>query len=69
MKKLLLLAWLLVGCKEQVTEQQVEECTENGIAYFRSIGSYPNLISNGKSAEQVAAERCNVSITENDWSK
>ena len=61
--KYLLLSLLLVGCSVQPNTNQVEECTERGIAYFKEIGSYPNLISNGKSAEQVSAERCNITIT------
>jgi len=60
--KYLLLSLLLVGCSVQPNTNQVEECTERGITYFKSIGSYPNLL-NDKSAEQASAERCNITIT------
>lgn len=39
----------------------VADCARRGVAYFKEIGSYPTLSSppnRGKSAEEVAAERC-----------
>ena len=40
----------------------VEECVRRGEAYFREIGSYPTL-SDGRSAQTVARERCNRTTT------
>ncbi|GAB7552711.1 hypothetical protein NRB_22170 [Novosphingobium sp. 11B] len=43
----------------------VTECTSRGIEYFKEIGSYPTLHSEaerGRSAEEVAAERCSRSL-------
>lgn len=61
--KYLLLSCVLVGCSTEHYTNRVEECTERGISYFKEIGSYPNLKSNDKSAEQVSAERCNITTT------
>ncbi|MFC2998231.1 hypothetical protein ACFODO_23860 [Acinetobacter sichuanensis] len=36
------------------------QCVENGVQYFKDIGSYPKL-SDGKHAENVVRERCNRS--------
>ncbi|WP_286383410.1 MULTISPECIES: hypothetical protein [unclassified Acinetobacter] len=36
------------------------KCVENGVQYFKDIGSYPRL-SDGKHAENVVRERCNRS--------
>ena len=44
----------------------VAACTQRGIAYFKEIGSYPTLSSapnRGRSADEVAAERCNRTLT------
>ena len=40
---------------------EVDACAERGVAYFKSIGSYPTLKtapSIGASAEAIARERC-----------
>lgn len=42
----------------------VDACVENGIAYYKEIGSYPTLTSAGlagQRAEDVAAEKCSRS--------
>jgi hypothetical protein len=44
------------------TDSPIIACYQRGVAYFKEIGSYPTL-SNGRSAELVASERCNRSIT------
>jgi len=44
----------------------VEQCVARGIAYFKEIGSYPTLSSApnvGRSADEVARERCNRTTT------
>lgn len=44
----------------------VEACIRRGVAYFKEIGSYPTLSSapnSGRSAEEVARERCNRTTT------
>jgi hypothetical protein len=44
----------------------VESCVGRGVAYFKEIGSYPTLSSApnvGRSAEDVARERCNRTTT------
>lgn len=44
----------------------VAECIARGVAYFKEIGSYPTLSSApnaGRSAEDVAGERCSRTIT------
>lgn len=44
----------------------VAECIARGVAYFKEIGSYPTLTSApnaGRSAEDVASERCNRTAT------
>jgi hypothetical protein len=35
----------------------ITNCVEKGVAYFKDIGSYPNL-STGRDARSVALERC-----------
>jgi hypothetical protein len=43
------------------TTEEIRQCTQKGVAYFKSIGSYPALISQEnleKSAEIAALERC-----------
>lgn len=45
---------------------KVQECTERGVAYFKEIGSYPRLSSYpdaGRTAEEVALERCKRTTT------
>lgn len=45
---------------------EIAACTQRGIEYFREIGSYPTLSSApnaGRSADDVAAERCNRTTT------
>lgn len=42
----------------------VDACVENGIAYYKEIGSYPTLTSAGlagQRAEDVAADKCSRS--------
>ena len=44
----------------------IKACVERGEAYFREIGSYPTLKSApnaGRSAVEVAAERCERTTT------
>lgn len=52
---------------EQTAEADgVAACTERGVAYFKEIGSYPTLSSapnRGRSAREVAAERCGRTLT------
>lgn len=62
----------LVGCSEPKVvfentttvpevDEAVDACTKRGVAYFKEIGSYPTLSSapnRGRSAEDVALERC-----------
>jgi hypothetical protein len=44
------------------TGSPIIECYRRGVAYFKEIGSYPKL-SDGRSAEMVASERCNRTPT------
>lgn len=52
---------------EQTAEtDSVAACTERGVAYFKEIGSDPTLSSapnQGRSAREVAAERCGRTLT------
>lgn len=41
----------------QERDKAISECTSKGIAYFKSIGSYPTL-SSGDDAKYTAKERC-----------
>lgn len=44
----------------------VAACVERGIAYFKEIGSYPELRSApnvGRAAEEIALERCQRTTT------
>jgi hypothetical protein len=55
------------GCSSGETEHAptVDECAANGVAYFKEVGSYPTLSSPpnaGRSAEDVALERCRRSV-------
>lgn len=61
-------ALLSIGCGSGSSNgnAQVEACVSRGIAYFKEIGSYPTLSSapnTGRSADEVARERCNRSTT------
>lgn len=45
---------------------KVSACVDRGVKYFKDIGSYPTLSSppnGGRSAEDVATERCNRTTT------
>lgn len=51
---------------EPASNGKVAACVKRGVAYFKEIGSYPTLKSKpnrGKSAEQVALERCRRTTT------
>lgn len=50
------------GGERAGTVDAVAACTERGIRYFREIEAYPRL-SNGRLAEEVAAERCGRTTT------
>lgn len=55
----LIAASLISGCGNHAAE--IDACWERGVAYFKDIGSYPNLQSaenQGKRATDVAWERC-----------
>lgn len=70
MNKVLLLAAIasvsLMGCgKSADSDKQFTNCVSNGVTYFKEIGSYPTLKSDpnqGRSAEEVANERCMNSL-------
>jgi len=51
-----------IGPAAAQSSQAIEACVGRGIAYFKEIGSYPRL-SDGRSAAQVARERCNRTTT------
>lgn len=57
---------LLTACgKSDTNNAAIASCLENGIAYYKEIGSYPTLTSagmEGRMAEDVAAEKCSRSI-------
>jgi len=62
--------YTLISEPEYVTvtsqKSDIEVCVEKGVEYFKSIGSYPTLQSDpniGRSAEDVARERCRRTIT------
>lgn len=47
-------------------DDQVAACARRGVAYYKEIGSYPTLSSapnKGRSAEDVALERCRRTTT------
>ena len=63
---MILLSSVLSGCNGDNNKIAIESCINRGIAYFKTIGSYPNLLSEpnaGRSAEIVAYERCNRTTT------
>ena len=53
----------LTACHDGSSREQVEACTQRGIAYFRETGSYPRLRQTGRLAEDVARDRCARSLT------
>jgi hypothetical protein len=53
----------IVACGQ---DAEVQACVDRGVSYFKEIGSYPTLQSSlyaGRSAEDVANERCNRTTT------
>ncbi|HFF2858420.1 TPA: hypothetical protein ACGCCS_000783 [Acinetobacter baumannii] len=64
MKKIILLGLIfgLVGCggsKEKSSgDNDIKECVQKGIAYYKEIGSYPMLKSENISAEEKALQKC-----------
>jgi hypothetical protein len=58
---------MMVSCGDSSNNNAaVEQCVARGIAYFKEIGSYPTLSSApnaGRSADEVARERCNRTTT------
>ncbi|NNK94221.1 MAG: hypothetical protein HKP41_07705 [Desulfobacterales bacterium] len=47
-------------------EKRFEECVSRGIKYYKDIGSYPRLAAppnEGRSAADVAIERCGITTT------
>jgi hypothetical protein len=62
--------FVLAGCDTKqegsTGNAKVTACVARGISYFKEVGSYPTLKSApnaGRSAEDVALERCNRTIT------
>ncbi len=54
---------LLSACSDNPREGAAYyRCLEQGVAYFKSIGSYPTL-SDGRHAQVVAGERCERVVT------
>lgn len=56
----------VAGCGKSDPDPQIEACVERGVSYFKEMGSYPTLKSApnaGRSAEDVARERCNRTTT------
>lgn len=56
----------VAGCGKNGSDPRIEACVEKGVAYFKEIGSYPTLSSapdTGRTAEEVARERCNRTTT------
>jgi len=64
MKKIVLLILMfgLVGCGESKEKSSanndINECVQKGIAYYKEIGSYPMLKSENISAEEKALKKC-----------
>jgi hypothetical protein len=54
-------ALFLCSCSPS-SDDAVASCTRRGIAYFKEIGSWPQL-SDGRDAATVAAERCRRTVT------
>lgn len=56
----------LAACGGGVDQEEIDACARRGVEYFKEIGSYPTLQSppnTGRSAEDVAIERCNRTTT------
>jgi hypothetical protein len=56
----------LAACDPEPRDEGIDACVERGVAYFREIGSYPTLSAppnEGRSAEEVARERCERTTT------
>ena len=54
------------GTYKRKVYKEYEACVDRGVAYFKSVGSYPTLQSypnKGRQAEDVAAERCKRTVT------
>ena len=54
------------ACGNNGPDPAVEACIGRGVAYFKEIGSYPILKSapnTGRSADDVARERCSRTVT------
>jgi hypothetical protein len=69
MKRLLLVAavvafaWLASRYNtDPAASSDVQDCVSRGVGYFKEIEAYPQL-SDGRSAEAVARERCGRSTT------
>lgn len=64
MKKIILLGLMfgLVGCGEPKnstgSSDNIRECVQKGVAYYKEIGSYPMLKSENISAEDKALQKC-----------
>jgi hypothetical protein len=59
-------ASMLASCQVGGNNQAVQECARRGVEYFKEAGSYPTLKSQpngGRSAEDVALERCRRTTT------
>jgi len=52
----------LVGCGgsngKSSGDNDIKECVQKGIAYYKEIGSYPMLKSENISAEEKALQKC-----------
>ncbi len=62
--------FILAGCDSQressTGNAEVSACVARGVSYFKEVGSYPTLKSApnaGRSAEDVALERCKRTTT------
>lgn len=56
----------LGGCAPSGPGPDIEACVGRGIAYFKEIDAYPTLKSApnaGRSADEVARERCQRTVT------
>ena len=52
------LAAAVVACTD--ASEKVSNCVERGVQYFNEIEAWP-MLSDGRDAEKVAAERCSRS--------
>jgi len=49
---------------EKAAQQaEFQACVDRGVAYFKEMGSYPYLQSDGRKADVVADERCRRTLT------